>query len=187
MGGTVRVWVLIDTTGTVTNVRVDQSSGHVELDRAASRVAGTFRFTPALSGDRKIEAWVAFPVSFQLRAVEEAPPATVGARPDPADGPVFTPFTEAPNLINREEVVAALEREYPPMLRDAGVVGTVAVWVFIDESGIATDVRVKDSSGQPALDDAALRVARVFRFSPARNGDQVVPVWVSLPIRFAVH
>jgi len=116
-----------------------------------------------------------------------APPATVAARPDPADGPVFTPFTQAPEMINREDVVRALEREYPPVLRDAGVVGNVTVWVFIDENGIATDVRVKDSSGQPALDDAALRVARVFRFSPARNGDQVVPVWVSLPIRFAVH
>ena len=34
------------------------------------------------------------------------------------------------------------------------------------------------------MDQAALRVAPVFEFTPALNGDKAVPVWVSLPITF---
>jgi outer membrane biosynthesis protein TonB len=34
------------------------------------------------------------------------------------------------------------------------------------------------------LDEAALQVADVIRFSPALNRDKRVPVWISLPINF---
>ena len=34
------------------------------------------------------------------------------------------------------------------------------------------------------MDDAALRVARVYRFSPALNRDERVAVWVTFPITF---
>ena len=38
-----------------------------------------------------------------------------------------------------------------------------------------------------ALDDAALKVATIYRFSPALNRDKKVPVWVSFPITFQVR
>ena len=40
------------------------------------------------------------------------------------------------------------------------------------------------SSGHPAIDDAAMNVAGAYRFSPALNGDEKTPVWVSFPITF---
>lgn len=200
VGGTARIWVFIDTAGVVTDVRIDQTSGRRELDGAAARVAATMRFSPALNGDKKVEAWVAFPISFQVRKTETPKverdtvadevvrsPQPEAAKPDLAAGPVFTPFTVAPTLINRQEVAPALEREYPRMLRDAGIGGSVRVWIFIKEDGTVPDVRVDRSSGQPPLDEAALRVARTMRFSPALNGDEKVPVWVSIPITFMVR
>ena len=104
-----------------------------------------------------------------------------------APGPSFTPFTVAPTLRNRDEVARALEREYPPLLRDAGIGGTVVVWMFIDVEGRVTDTRVHTPSGHEALDGAALAVAEAMRFSPALNRDTKVPVWVSLPITFQVR
>ncbi len=101
--------------------------------------------------------------------------------------PSFTPFTVAPNLRNRDEVGRALEREYPALLRDAGVGGRTIVWIRLDEQGVVQDVQVNTTSGQPSLDDAALRVARVMQFSPAMNRDKQVPVWVSIPIQFQVR
>jgi len=44
--------------------------------------------------------------------------------------------------------------------------------------------QVSTSSGYSALDDAALRVAALMRFTPARNRDEMVEVWVSIPIKF---
>ena len=101
--------------------------------------------------------------------------------------PVFTPFTVNPDYVNGPEVMRALEREYPPLLRDAGIGGTVLVWFFIDETGVVRNQQVFESSGHQALDDAALRVAPVFRFTPAMNRDQAVPVWVQLPITFTTR
>ena len=116
-----------------------------------------------------------------LRIFPEAPLEVI---PPLSSAPVFTPYTVRPDYINAGEVRAALEREYPPLLRDAGIGGTVIVWFFIDEEGVVRNQQVQASSGHQALDDAALRVAPVFRFTPALNRDRAVPVWVQLPITF---
>jgi protein TonB len=100
--------------------------------------------------------------------------------------PTFTPFTVAPVMQNGDQVARALAREYPQILKDAGVGGRVVVWIRLDEQGVVQDVQINTSSGQPALDEAAIRVGQVIRFSPAMNRDQQVPVWVSIPIQFQV-
>ncbi len=98
--------------------------------------------------------------------------------------PAFTPYTVAPHRVNDAEIVDAIVREYPPLLRDAGIGGTVVVWFFIDEQGVVRNQFVHTSSGHQALDEAALRVAPVFRFRPALNRGEAVPVWVSFPVTF---
>lgn len=112
--------------------------------------------------------------------IEIADPAEVAANP------TFTPFTEPPSIVNREELVAAMMEEYPPLLRDAGIGGTVIVYFFIHENGDVGDVRIHESSGHEALDRAALNVAHLYRFEPARNQGERVPVWVQFPITFQV-
>ncbi len=103
------------------------------------------------------------------------------------DEPTFTPFTVAPDILNRDQVIAAMQSEYPPLLRDAGIGGTIKVYFLIDAAGAVRDVRLDESSGHEALDRAALKVAGSYRFSPALNRDEKVPVWVSLPITFQVR
>ncbi|KPJ75075.1 MAG: hypothetical protein AMS19_14410 [Gemmatimonas sp. SG8_23] len=101
--------------------------------------------------------------------------------------PTFTPFTVAPGITNREEVIRVLREQYPPLLQEAGVGGTVRVYFFVNERGLVEQVRLDRSSGHPALDEAALNVAGAYRFTAARNGDDPVPVWVSFPITFQVR
>jgi len=101
--------------------------------------------------------------------------------------PTFTPFTQAPSITNRSEVVAAMVQAYPPLLKDAGIGGTVRVYFFINEEGVAEQVRLDESSGHSALDEAALNVAGVYAFEPALNDETPVPVWVSFPITFQVR
>ena len=119
------------------------------------------------------------------RADGREAPDSVSRVVDP--GPAFTPYTVAPRLENRQEIARALEREYPPILRDARIGGTVVLWVHIDEQGQVTDTRVHTSSGHDHLDRAAMAVAREMRFTPALNRDLSVPVWVSLPVTFTVR
>jgi protein TonB len=119
-----------------------------------------------------------------LRYRESAAPLPPPTSEDLSAAPTFTPFTTAPTILNRSEVVAALASEYPPLLREAGVGGRAIVWFFIEEDGRVGAVRLRESSGHEALDRAALRVAEAYRFSPALNRDQRVPVWVQFPITF---
>ena len=98
--------------------------------------------------------------------------------------PTFTPYTVAPELKNRDTIQRALERYYPPMLRDAGIGGTTIIWALIDEKGFVMKTQVKKSSGYPQLDDAAMKVGDMMQFSPGMNRDVTVKVWVQLPIVF---
>jgi protein TonB len=124
------------------------------------------------------------PTTFDDNPITDLPPPPTQGTVDISDQPVFTPFEVNPELRNSAEVQRILEREYPTMLRDAGVGGVVVVWFFIDETGIVQNAQVNESSGQAQLDEAALRAAQQFRFTAAMNRDQPVAVWVQIPIRF---
>ncbi len=128
------------------------------------------------------------PTTFADNPIDDLPPPpTSDGSVDLSSNPVFTPMTVRPEIRNRPEVQAALMREYPTILRDAGIGGTVVVWFFISEEGMVLDRRVSESSGHVPLDEASLKVADVFRFTPALNREQIVQVWIQLPITFQVQ
>lgn len=104
-----------------------------------------------------------------------------------AAAPTFTPFTLAPELTNRDEITRLLVRQYPPLLRDAGIGGKVLVWVFINDKGEVQKTQVKAGSGYDALDQAALAVANSMKFRAAMNRDKHVPVWVEIPVVFTAN
>lgn len=98
----------------------------------------------------------------------------------------LSPEMERPVLKSRQAVQRALQTYYPPLLREAGIGGTVGVNFWIDASGRVVRRGVATSSGHPALDEAALKVADEMEFEPARSGGRAVGVVVAIPIRFQV-
>jgi len=125
------------------------------------------------------------PTTFEENPVENLPPPPSDASRI-GDQPVFTPYTVRPEIKNRREAIRIVERYYPKLLKDAGIGGKVNVWVFIDTNGVVKNAQVQQGSGNSALDDAALKAAREFEFTPALNRDKRVPVWVAIPITFSV-
>jgi protein TonB len=144
--------------------------------------------TPVIAEAEISEDITIAPTTFEDNPVEDLPPPPESTgEGDLGANPTFTPYTVAPDITNRNEVVRALEREYPPLLRDAGIGGTANIWFFIDENGRVQDTRIQQSSGHEQLDQAALRVADIMEFTPALNRDKKVPVWVAFPITFQVR
>ncbi len=128
------------------------------------------------------------PTTFEDNPVEDLPPPPEEVTTTDISAPgSFTPFTVKPDIRNRDELARALEREYPPLLQDAGIGGTVDVWFFIDEQGAVVRTTIDKGSGHKALDDAALKVADIIQFTPALNRDKRVPVWISLAIKFEIR
>ena len=63
---------------------------------------------------------------------------------------------------------------YPRRAQKRSQQGKVLVSIFIGENGLAYDAKVISSSGYPLLDDAALKTALEWRFSPAiQNGTPI--------------
>jgi protein TonB len=144
--------------------------------------------TPVIAAADINEDITIAPTTFEDNPVEDLPPPPEEVTTtDISAAPTFTPYTVRPDIKNRTEVARALEREYPPLLRDAGIGGTVQVWFFIDEQGRVQRTQVNESSGHKALDDAAIAVAGIIEFTPALNRDKRVPVWISLPITFTTR
>lgn len=128
-------------------------------------------------------------IPFASTAFDDNPPGSLPPPPGAATEDVgnilaWTTYDVRPAYRNKEEIERALEREYPPLLRDAGIGGTTVVLFLIDETGRVLETKVRTSSGHAALDEAALKVAEVAVFTPAMNRDKPVPVWIALPITF---
>lgn len=102
-----------------------------------------------------------------------------------AESPFFTPYTQRPELKERQRASAIVDSLYPDSLEAAGLGGTVKLWVFVNPEGAVDTTRLQESSGIPELDEAALAAARQFEFVPARNRDEPVSVWIMIPITFA--
>ncbi|MEO0072507.1 MAG: energy transducer TonB [candidate division WOR-3 bacterium] len=73
---------------------------------------------------------------------------------------------------------------YPELAKQAGIEGDVVVKALVDVDGRIIDVEIQKSSGNSSLDQAALEAARNAVFTPAKQRDQYVRVWVSIPFKF---
>jgi TonB family protein len=208
IGGNPTVWFFIDETGRVTRTQLHRSSGYTELDNAALAVAATMQFSPALNRDRRVPVWVSIPIVFNATAGEAparepfmtrdrvpaaappppsmsppapaAPTPTTAPTPPPA-APPPPPQVPVPELANPAAVASALERAYPPLLRNAGLGGTATVSLLIDENGRVVRMQLHRTSGHEELDRAALSVAAVMEFAPSPERGSI---WVMLPIVF---
>lgn len=100
-------------------------------------------------------------------------------RSAPIDPNAVVDHTVKPELLNSREVQLAMSREYSRLSTETG---TTVVRIFINEWGIVQDQLVEVSSGHDKLDAAALRIVTVARFSPAKNRDKTVAIWISMDI-----
>jgi len=98
--------------------------------------------------------------------------------PKPGD---FVAYSISPSPLN------VLRPVYPSICRTMGAEGKVTLHVLVDKGGQVAKVRVLKSSGNEALDEAAMEALRASTFSPALQGDKPVAVWLSYPVVFSLE
>ena len=54
-------------------------------------------------------------------------------------------------------------------------------------NGRVGQIEVKKSSGHEMLDRSALTTVKQWRFIPAKKGDDAIPLWVNIPIKFQLQ
>ncbi len=74
--------------------------------------------------------------------------------------------------------------DYPPLAAKAGIEGKTVVKMLVEIDGTVIDVEIIKSSGNPMLDESAINAARRSKFTPAKQRDKFVRVWVVRQIEF---
>lgn len=102
------------------------------------------------------------------------------APPPPPEGPQvkFIPYDDPPKPLSR------ISPRYPDIAQEAGIEGTVVIQVFIDKKGRVQQMQVLKGIPNTGLDEAAMEAIRKTRFTPAKQRDRPVGVWISIPVNF---
>ncbi len=74
--------------------------------------------------------------------------------------------------------------EYPQLAAKAGIEGKTVVKMLVDTDGSVIGVEILKSSGNAMLDESAVAAAKQSRFTPAKQRDKFVRVWVVRQIEF---
>ncbi len=77
--------------------------------------------------------------------------------------------------------------KYPEIARRRGYEGEVLLSVGVAADGTVTTLKVKQTSGHPVLDRAAMRAVAVWEFEPAQRMGIPVPLTVDIPVRFVLR
>jgi protein TonB len=120
------------------------------------------------------------------------PPATTtgggtGSSGDNATGGTYSSnmVDRRAELLNRQDVARKLVQFYPPLLRDAGITGTVSVQFVVTPQGRVEMSSVKIlSSTHESFADATMRILKDLRFSPAKVGNTNVRMLTVMPVRW---
>ena len=166
--GTVVVEVKLDSSGNVGDAHV--VSGPDELRRAALESVLQWHLTKSLAGSSRQVS-----ISFNLPASVPTPPPATAAGP----GAVYRvgAGVTAPVLLFKREP------EYTEEARQAKYQGTVLLYIEVDPSGKATNIRVQRSLGL-GLDEKAIEAVRQWKFKPGTKDGIPVPVSATIEVNF---
>ncbi|MFQ5649373.1 MAG: energy transducer TonB [bacterium] len=115
--------------------------------------------------------------------LEDLPPPP--EPPDEGDGiPLFIPYDEPPAIIGG---MAALMQniEYPGLAIKADIEGTVYVRVLVGVDGRTERVDIiKADPANFGFEDAAIKALKKVRWKPARQRENAIRVWATIPVLF---
>lgn len=138
-------------------------------NRQSTRPLGPLAALPALA---VVAALLAAAPARDAVAADERP----AAAPEPAKASVVHPAIShsRPPL-------------YPVQARHFGQQGRVLVRTLVDVQGRPAQVEIKESSGHPLLDQAALDAVRLWSFTPGTRNATPEAMWTVVPISFSME
>src|SRR5579862_30873 len=125
------------------------------------------------------------PVLVAVAQPARPPPATTAIDSPARNDSVATPQTVAARA--RPDYRKNPAPRYPASALRRHEEGTVLLRVVVSAEGHSKRVEVKQSSGFPLLDDAAIEAVKDWEFDPARIGTVPVESEIAVPIRFTLQ
>ncbi|MBL8671388.1 MAG: energy transducer TonB [Alphaproteobacteria bacterium] len=127
---------------------------------------------PALQQDARLSA----------AQVDRAPAQVLSSADGSSASAVATPAVSAPGGIVTNPPPA-----YPDSARRRGWEGDVVLLVRVAPDGRCAGVEIVRSSGRAILDEAAVDAVKLWRFVPARRGEEPVAAQLEVPVSFRLR
>ena len=110
------------------------------------------------------------------------------AEPEPDGTYELSAVDERPEVLNRSEFARRLSRNYPPLLRDAGISATITARFRILEGGRvdAASISIENSSHE-GFNEPTRRSVEYLRFRPGHVAGTPVRVWMTMPVAWQVE
>jgi TonB family protein len=182
------VGIVVDEKGNPQNIHVVRSSGMQEADAASIQAISQYRFKPALENGRpaSVNLYIEliarsaplFSSIWDSKAVI-VDPSTIASSPDEV-ARKLNPNIKPPELLSGAEPVLPLDTFGPVRLKTR----TVIVQMVVDRTGMPTNLKVFQSSGDPSFDRSALDAVSKYRFKSAVENGKPVPVELRVEVKF---
>jgi protein TonB len=117
----------------------------------------------------------------------EAPPPIQNVTTKAAPPPPPTPRAVTPGTPIKPISMPDVHDYYPEQARRDGQEGRAQVKVCVGANGKIASAETATTSGFPALDEAAIKVAKAARFKPATSEGKPVDSCATLPVKFELH
>jgi protein TonB len=117
----------------------------------------------------------------------EAPPPIQNVTTKAAPPPPPAPRAVTPGTPIKPISMPDVHDYYPEQARRDGQEGRAQVKVCVGANGKIESAETASTSGFPALDEAAIKVAKAARFKPATSEGKPVESCATLPVKFELH
>ncbi len=122
--------------------------------------------------------------------VAAADPEPIVDEPDPVEEPIHIIVEEMPEFPGGEKELMKFiysQIKYPPIARENGIEGLVAISFVIDKKGEVSDYKILREPGG-GCGEEALRVVKMFpKWKPGKQRGRPVKVLYSLPVQFRLE
>ncbi|MBK7142799.1 MAG: TonB family protein [bacterium] len=165
--GWVKLAAVIDEKGRVLDTTIASSSGNSRFEKAAIKAISGHKFAPGTTNGKPVTSWMAWFVRFDSTSKDVERPG--------------------PKELIAPKPLEVTNPTYPETAVSDRSTGSVWVRLYVDTTGRVLETKLLETSGDPALDSAALAVAPTYRFTPALYNGQPQRFWMKYEVRFSIQ
>ncbi len=169
--GSVRIWFVVNKSGKVSKSRVDSSSGHKVLDKAALAAVKGWVFASANVVDTGYALFTYYIGSdlpqagtIKTGGLQIGPPSLSDLSNEPTTAAAVTKITTKIRKKPSVKIKSKTKIKYPDEAKQAKESGTVTLRIRLKPKGEIAGIDVVSSSGSKALDQAGLDCVKNWKF-----------------------
>lgn len=189
------VQFVINSDGSVSNVKVVKSTGNAEIDKGVIKHVSTMpKWTPGTQGGKKVRVELTRPYNLKnltndkKEQAEVVKTAAVSLTTNSEIYEICEKSPEFPDGMTALMKYLATNTHYPDDARKKNIQGRAIIGFIVKSDGSISEIKVVKSSGNESLDKEAMRVVSTMpKWKPGTQDGKNVNVRFCLPIMFRLQ